>query len=520
MKTGSQTRSLTVCPTTNSSNFFCAKFSGRDNLKAKYKEREKKRIESELARVARLRNHFCSNSHPDVSSPGSNSQFDAEFGYAVSTITLSKSLLLGSYNKFSMEKYALHDVFGGGDNNPLKRPPKPSTLSYFHFPANNMIWICNLHAIFHWETDKNRNKMATLTREITYELERKSPDNKQKLHDNLCKWSSDFLNSADLPIYQPKKGIVRLKVSAIPLGDTYDYLYHDPPLHSRRTLDQSYYWKLNDTGLRDRDQVVYRATRTGNDTKKTTRVIMVNQLWLYILDDHTILTSFPKRCGRKKPGQKTDAFERFWGHLKNVNLADPQKKDIRGAAGKYLNINPEGVLLREAHDIMDKLKMMRSIYEQLAVVKDFARHLLEIHEEQHPQTTTQDLLDGFKKLIASMPSLRGTAAAGHDEAKLRNGKVTENGNHIGNGTGTSFGLASSGHDDPTNGEDSNINAKESLAAFGEVPKATVRHANLLVEVVDMRRQDIQHPENTIKDVSDRLRDFLSLKQQQASVLEA
>ncbi|GKT44538.1 uncharacterized protein ColSpa_04719 [Colletotrichum spaethianum] len=39
-----------------------------------------------------------------------------------------------------------------------------------------------------------------------------------------------------------------------------EYLHHDPPLHPRRTLDQSYYWTLKTTKTRDRDQVVYRGT--------------------------------------------------------------------------------------------------------------------------------------------------------------------------------------------------------------------------------------------------------------------
>jgi hypothetical protein len=37
-------------------------------------------------------------------------------------------------------------------------------------------------------------------------------------------------------------------------------LWETPPLHPRRTLDQVYYWTLNSTDARDRDQVVYRAT--------------------------------------------------------------------------------------------------------------------------------------------------------------------------------------------------------------------------------------------------------------------
>jgi len=81
------------------------------------------------------------------------------------------------------------------------------------------------------------------------------------------------------------------------------YLHHDPPLHPRRTLDQSYYWTLKTTKRRDRDQVVYRGTapnkefshsgihcKSGcehcrDDIRKVPRIIMVDQLWLWILDE-------------------------------------------------------------------------------------------------------------------------------------------------------------------------------------------------------------------------------------------
>ncbi|KAK1773783.1 hypothetical protein QBC45DRAFT_339185 [Copromyces sp. CBS 386.78] len=158
------------------------------------------------------------------------------------------------------------------------------------------------------------------------------------------------------------------------------YLFHDPPLHPRRTLDQSYYWTLRTTKARDRDQVIYRDTkldfihklqeadkpkhswikrqsspreplnRTTNSTtsvtgeepahgpgdhgiaqnveddvsplmkwtqhsettdehgcdqcksdiKKVSQLIMVDQLWMWVLDEHTIITSFPRRYGSNK----------------------------------------------------------------------------------------------------------------------------------------------------------------------------------------------------------------------------
>jgi hypothetical protein len=86
----------------------------------------------------------------------------------------------------------------------------------------------------------------------------------------------------------------------------YEYLHQRPPLHPRRTLDQSYYRALKNTETRDRDQVVYRATtpephdclekmdqrdrkckQCHEDIRKVPRVIMVDQLWLWILDEST-----------------------------------------------------------------------------------------------------------------------------------------------------------------------------------------------------------------------------------------
>lgn len=65
----------------------------------------------------------------------------------------------------------------------------------------------------------------------------------------------------------------------------------EPALHIRRSLDQSYFLNLEDTSKRDCDQVVYRATRLpwhfpGN----LTRIVMVDQLWLWILDDCMYIT--------------------------------------------------------------------------------------------------------------------------------------------------------------------------------------------------------------------------------------
>lgn len=80
-------------------------------------------------------------------------------------------------------------------------------------------------------------------------------------------------------------------------------------MHVRRTLDQYYFLTQGSTSVRDRDQVVYRGTKPFDPPETTDkpgdgvviksegqqrkrklphgvrRLVMVDQLWLWILDD-------------------------------------------------------------------------------------------------------------------------------------------------------------------------------------------------------------------------------------------
>jgi len=59
------------------------------------------------------------------------------------------------------------------------------------------------------------------------------------------------------------------------------------PLHCRRTLDQYSYYMLETTERRDRDQVTYRWAKRQKDTvsQGPTPILMVDQLWLWVLPD-------------------------------------------------------------------------------------------------------------------------------------------------------------------------------------------------------------------------------------------
>lgn len=162
----------------------------------------------------------------------------------------------------------------------------------------------------HWETHKRRKQMADVTKKISSQHRKDSPQRKELLREGFTRIAQEVnLARAVTDLHQRKttsptgKNIAKKEPG--PLGKYLlqiakiydamdiepdvrmlrDHLHQEPPLHSRRTLDQSYYWKLQNTDNRDEDQVVFRATQEGKSIFRSTRVVMVDQLWLYILDE-------------------------------------------------------------------------------------------------------------------------------------------------------------------------------------------------------------------------------------------
>ncbi|PQE10394.1 ankyrin repeat protein [Rutstroemia sp. NJR-2017a WRK4] len=321
------------------------------------------------------------------------------------------------------------------------------------------------------------------------------------------------------------------------------HLHCDLPFHPRRTLDQSYYPRLERTETRDADQVVYRGTVPQMEINRNTRVIMVDQLWLYVLDDKTILTSFPKRMGRNKPdssgvhrcirnrleklqkshnGQinsvydlaliimdecsrvffdrtrpiderpevldifsaaignvsemKTIAFEGFWDCLDRLNGSATKKINTK-VERMYLNINPEGVLLREAQDIIEELRMMEQIYDQqLTVAGDLSKSLEKLNGQSEPQ---QETIHVLHSILAELK--RANPSKASDEQK----------------------------------DSCTLPTPRYI-----VPATTLHNSFDFVDKVASRQQELQHLQSSAREVAEQLRDLLTLKQQQASIIEA
>ncbi|KAK3988722.1 magnesium transport protein cora [Cladorrhinum sp. PSN332] len=334
-------------------------------------------------------------------------------------------------------------------------------------PANVALFMPYLH----WETDRGRCKSAQIAKEVgkdnisVSEVVRQA---RQQFAQSHIQTQDTLVASLDVPSPNPngpteaimgrKKALAHLLTSAAALMEAMDlhteellmakYLHAYPPLHPRRTLDQAYYGALRSTTSRDRDQVVYRGTsaephdcvgmevcpQCKEDVRKTSRIIMVDQLWLWVLDENTVLASFPRRWGRNRPDtsaihkslkqrlkyshtstaydvalvivdeasrvffdraklsqrqpnltelfaggirdltyKQTAAFDQF---LIYTHLASRDYKRQRylssdnSTQNHLLNINPEGELLKEAKDIMDELHIMMRIKEQQQTVME------------------------------------------------------------------------------------------------------------------------------------------------------
>ncbi|KAL8396769.1 hypothetical protein RB594_003739 [Gaeumannomyces avenae] len=375
-------------------------------------------------------------------------------------------------------------------------------------------------------------------------------------------------------------------------------LYKDPPQHLRRTLDQYHFPTIEDTSVRDMDQVVFRETwdRSGS-YGRSTRVVMVDQLWLWILDDNTIITSFPRRWGRNKPdpsgvhkclrdrlannstinsiyhlalmiidqcsnvffdrtkpldqrpevidifnsaiGNVTDltaiAYDSFWfnasvsrgevftsglrpasssdtqreskktGKQRGSEKADEQRTSEKNnpwyldisAAGtvlreskkpsqRYLDINPAGTLLREGRDIAEELKIMHRIFsQQWQVVKDFRRYLGQLARCRR---------GGEKEALRLL--FRTLGALSREEADDDGGLASP------------MPCMQSARWD------------ESNADPGLWLETTLQEADMLRESIESRQAEIQDLEDSARRTNLEIESLLSLKQQQASIVEA
>ncbi|KAL2063961.1 hypothetical protein VTL71DRAFT_4455 [Oculimacula yallundae] len=341
------------------------------------------------------------------------------------------------------------------------------------------------------------------------------------------------------------------------------YLYHDPPFHPRRTLDQSYYWTLKTTKKRDRDQVVYRGTapekefmhsgtheKSGcrhceRDIRKVPRVIMVDQLWLWILDGNTIITSFPKRYGRNKPdpsavhksirlrlsvcrkGEINSAYDLaliildqcsrvFFDRTKTADR-QPQAMDLFASAIGDVTYKQTiaydhfwATALQVSHiykskdpvdDAEDKAKSLLDINPEGKLLREIKDILDEIHIMTNIKKKQQRVFKQFRKHIEHIfaPQLSSAKELGTAKPK----EVTESPEDL-----------ESPHIGIHRMNSIERNKQEKAA------KWTLEFANELSADLDDRVTDLNNLRESAEHTEQALNGLLGLKQQQASVVQA
>lgn len=97
----------------------------------------------------------------------------------------------------------------------------------------------------------------------------------------------------------------------------------------------------------------------------------------------------------------TIAFKVFWNsvggtHRSNVTRGSDQQSQ------QYLNINPEGTLLREAQDIAEELRIMNGIFsQQLSVVKSFQKCLDHMNGRPNTRPTLRNTVEADADQVTS-----------------------------------------------------------------------------------------------------------------------
>ncbi|KAJ0107246.1 hypothetical protein J7T55_007616 [Diaporthe amygdali] len=443
------------------------------------------------------------------------------------------------HEQFPCYRISMHDLIYGSEEDNAFIPPK-GTINYFHFPANNMLmpyphWDTARHqakisdAVQKEEEKYKRDKILNEQRlrgmrrvrqrglqllnaqsrqpGTEWRLENRDPEKprvivptppkrtatgafanimkRQGRFGKLPLWSVFSTDGTGRVIAGTEIGQVLFDAAVLyEAMSTHrekrlirKYLHSDPPLHPRRTLEQTNEWTLSlSWHASARDQVVHRATRPKqldfhsvdpftkewrDRIRKLPRVMMIDQLWMWILDDQTIFTCFPDHGDLSHHNHLPGIHSRIRdavlkngkGSVRTVSdLAFPQdgtilvmqlfRQAIRDVAAKhsfgaeqywewarifsrlahtdvdnglsdlivpFLDIGKEGELQGQIKSVVRDLEIVLHItLEQLEVYQKFERSMLQFSRGK-ATVNMEPLLSEVENCIQDLEDMRRTA---------------------------------------------------------------------------------------------------------------
>ncbi|RYO54925.1 hypothetical protein AA0116_g9317 [Alternaria tenuissima] len=140
-------------------------------------------------------------------------------------------------------------------------------------------------------------------------------------------------------------------------------------LHPRRSLDQFFYSSLHNTTSRDQDQVL--SKYTPEDVRGGKKMIMVDQLWLWLLESHgsgsntpgeirtpvktSIFTSFSRK--QREAGEFENDIEDI-ADLRQAIIDEANGMDVEQATDRCLYV---GLIIEQAVNVMLRVKTEESL---------------------------------------------------------------------------------------------------------------------------------------------------------------
>ncbi|KAF2186042.1 hypothetical protein K469DRAFT_687459 [Zopfia rhizophila CBS 207.26] len=174
---------------------------------------------------------------------------------------------------------------------------------WIHLPANNVDWMMKEPIVMknRKEDDLNATKQTPATDVSSLDQTTKeTKDTETEKYWRVALYMPYLTFATSRPDDERKKKYDKL-----------EEWYKDKILHGPRTLDRFYYYSLSDTGYRDATQVVtkYIDERTGRKQDEPQKILQVDQLWLWVIDERTIITSSTYRLDKSEDPVLNKVFE-------------------------------------------------------------------------------------------------------------------------------------------------------------------------------------------------------------------
>lgn len=198
------------------------------------------------------------------------------------------------------------------------------------------------------------------------------------------------------------------------------------------------------------------------------------------------------------------SYHHFWRHINRIAF----NSLIEATAEKwqrFLDINLEGKLLQESQDICEELMILLRVYgQQITVVKEFRRHLATLKEEE----TRVQWLEAEKSRLASHNKGKDDSNTMSESAMVEFTVIRK------------LDRLLSWHLDTSMSPFSDDDIVKLSGGPGGSSTVPTQEADVLLELIESRRLELQELEETASRTCKQLEGLLSLKQQQASILEA